>query len=193
MADFLVHVYNTAIGAVHHGFPDGSSVANNTNLSSLINGIFNERPQKRTLLPVWDLPLVLHFIALDMASLHCMGLLDLSRRSAFLLPLASGRRCSKIHALSVSSIHLRFRRRGVTMLLAKNQSMDFTPSPIELPDLRFTTGSPDDAPWCPVRSLKAVRKGEDQLFLCSHPPHGPASKATIARWVRDIIACACQM
>ena len=216
MADFLVHIYDTgaqartvqgyrtAIGAVHHGFPDGSSVASNANLSSLIKGIFNERPPTRSLLPEWDLPLVLRFIASDMASLRDMSLTDLSRRTVFLLALASGRRCSEVHALSVSGKHLRFRRRGVVLLpragfLAKNQSLDFTPLPIELPDLRLSTGSPDDAPWCPVRSLKfylsrtkAIRKGVDQLFLSSRPPHGPASKTTIARWVREVITSAYQ-
>ena len=208
VADFLVHIYDTgaqartvqgyrtAIGAVRHGFPDGSSVASNANLSSLIKGIFNERPPKRSLLPEWDLPLALRCIASDMASLHDMSLTDLSRRTVFL------RRCSDVHALSVSGRHLSVRRRAVVMLpragfWAKNQSLDFTPSPIVLPDLRLTTGSPDDAPWCPVRSLKfymsrtkAIKKGVDQLFISSRPPHSPASKATIARWVREVICSA---
>ena len=146
---------------MHHGFPDGSSVTSNANLSSLIRGIFNVRPPKRSLLPEGDLPLVLR-----------------------------------------SGKHLEFRQRVVMLpragFLAKETNLWVLPLlPIELPDIRLSTGSPDDAPWCPVRSLKfylshtkAIWKGVGQLFLSSRPPHGPASKATFARWVRDVITSA---
>jgi hypothetical protein len=81
VADFLVEVfqsgaqartvqgYRTAIGAIHLGFPGGATVSSSPVLSSLIKGIFNERPPTKTLLPEWDLPLVLRYIASD-----CLGL-----------------------------------------------------------------------------------------------------------------------
>ena len=128
-----------------------------------------------------------------------LSLYDLTRRTAFLIAVASGRRCSELHALSRSSKHLSFQSGHVCMLprvgfLAKNQTLSFTPTPIRLPDLRKATGCPDDAPWCPVRSLKfylartrELGRGSDHIFISSRPPHGPASKPTIARWVRSVI------
>ena len=214
IADFLLHVYKTgaqartvqgyrsAISAVHHGLPDGTSVSHNSCLSSLIKGMFNERPPIRKFLPEWDLPMVLRSIAADSSPLGSLSMLDLSKRTAFLVAVASGRRCSEIHALSTNAEHMRFSRSGVSMLpragfLAKNQTSEFTPTPIVLQDLRRATGCPDDAPWCPVRTLKfylsrtkALRKGRDQLFLSSRPPYNPASRATIANWVKSVVKSA---
>ena len=150
--------YRTAIGAIHRGFPDGSIVSNNSVLSSMIKGAFIKRPPSRSLIPEWDLPLVLRFIASDLSDMASLSLLDLTRRTVFLVAVASGRPCSELHALSCSRNHLEFNRTQVSLLprvgfLTMNQTVDFTPTPIILPDLRVATGCPDDAPWCPVRSL----------------------------------------
>ena len=191
--------YRTAIAAIHRGFADGSCVSTNSSLASMIKGAFHERPPVKSLQPEWDLPLVLRFISRDLSNMPKLSLIDLSRRTAFLMAVASGRRCSELHALSRSSKHLSFRRSYVCMLpragfLSKNQSLSFTPTPIKLPDLRVATGCPDDAPWCPVRSLKfylartrSLGQGSDHVFISSRPPFGPASRSTISRWVKSVI------
>ncbi len=76
----------------------------------------------------------------------------------------------------------------------KNQTPDFTPTPINLPDLCRTANSPDDGPWCPVRALKYYLKrtenlhgNKDRLFLITRKPYTGASKQSIARWLVDII------
>lgn len=126
-------------------------------------------------------------------------MMDLSRKTAFLVAAASGRRVSDIGALSVAENHLAFRSDGAHLLpragyLAKNQTQSFTPKHIILPDLRKAAGSPDDGPWCPVRALKfylrrtATYRGEvDQLFITAQKPFKAASSQTISRWIVSVI------
>ena len=190
----------TAIGAVHHGFPGGTTVSNSSAIHDLIKGMFNKRPPQKSLVPAWDLPRAIRLLAeppfepLDQASL-----LDLSRKTAFLVAAACGRRVSEIHALSTAEKHLEFRAMAVHLLpragfLAKNQTIDFTPKHIVLPDLRHASKSPDSGPWCPVRALryylhrtKPYRGNMDNLFLTTSKPVRVASKQTISRWIISVI------
>ena len=212
MADFLTEVflngaqartvsaYRTAIGALHHGFLNGSTVSNNPILYTLIKGMFHVRPPSRSLVPEWDLPTVLQFLASpEFCKLHKLSLLELSQRTAFLLAVACGRRCSEIHALSILPQHMRFSSEGVTLLpragyLAKNQSLVYTPEPVFLPDLRRATGNREDAPWCPVRCLKFYldrtkdRRGSiDQLFITTMGQPNPISKTALSRWIIALV------
>ena len=75
VADFLSEVftggaqartvqgYRAAIGAVHHGLPGGFTMSSSPILTQLIKGMFHLRPPVRRLIPAWDLPLVLQFLA----------------------------------------------------------------------------------------------------------------------------------
>ena len=195
-----VRAYRTAIAAIHHGFGQGMTVSNSPVLSSLVKGAFHQRPPKQDLVPEWDLSLVLQYLASDVFEPpHRISLLDLSRKTAFLVSLACGRRISEIHALSIDVNHTTFSSGGVTLLprvgfLAKNQTLDFTPRPVYLPDLVKATGSRDEHPWCPVRALKFYldqtlnRRGKvKQLFITSTKPHSAAAKGTISRWVISVI------
>ncbi len=212
VGDFLVSVFDsgassrtvrsfrTAVGVIHLGFGGGINVSNSPAIHDLIKGMLHKRPPSRSLVPAWDLPRTLRLLAESpYEPLHQASLSDTAKKTAFLIAAASGRRVSDIHALSVAKEHLSFSGNAARLLprsgyLAKNQSVNFTPSPIILPDLRKATGSTDDAPWCPVRALKfyldktaQYRGVHDQLFLTTQKPIKPASKQTIARWIVDII------
>ncbi len=160
MCDYLTWVFNeetasanairscrTAAGAIHHGFGGGSTVSNSPAIHDLIKGMFHKRPPSRSLVQAWDLSRVLRFM------------LDLTRKTTFLVAGASGRRVSEIHALSTPENHLELRRDATHLLLragflAKNQTLDFTFTPIILPNLRRARKCPNCGPWCPVRSLR---------------------------------------
>ncbi len=126
-------------------------------------------------------------------------MMDLTRKTAFLVAAASGRRVSEIHALSTAENHLELRKDAAHLLpragfLAKNQTLDFTPTPIILPDLRRASKSPDCGPWCPVRALRYYvhrtrpYRGEiDALFITVNKPVRRASKQTISRWIVSVI------
>ena len=200
-----IRCFRTAIASIHHGFEGGLTVSSSPTLSSLIKGTFHERPPDRSLVPAWDLSLALGVVAdSPYEPMHLLDLPELTRKTVFLVAAASGRRVSEIHALSTKEGHLRFSNGAVSLLpragfLAKNQTLDFTPKPIVLPDLRKASGSPDCGPWCPVRALKYYLQKterlrlrpdgttEDRLFLITVSPFTPAKKSTMARWIIQVI------
>jgi len=55
--------YRSAIAAIHQGFSDGSTVSSNSDLSTLLKGIFVVAARQRTLKETWDLPTVLRYLA----------------------------------------------------------------------------------------------------------------------------------
>ena len=195
-----IRSFRTAIGAIHLGFSNGTTVSNSPSLQALLKGMFNVRPPERSLVPSWDLPTALRLLSeqpyepLENATLE-----NLTKKTAFLVAVASGRRVSDIHALSLAPNHSDISKTRARLLprsgyLAKNQTPDFTPAPIILPGLRTAANSPDDGPWCPVRALlyythrtKGIRGEEDRLFITTTKPHKGAAKQTIARWLVDII------
>ena len=190
----------TAVAAVHHGFGEGNTVSNSPAIQDLIKGMFHQRPPTKSLVPSWDLPTALRFWAEPpFEPLHQANLMDLTRKTVFLVAAACGRRVSEIQALSVAENHIRWSSNAVHLLpragfLAKNQTLDFIPKHIILPDLRKASGSPDCGPWCPVQALKfyinrtAPYRGEvDSSFLTVNKPIKKASKQTMSRWIVSVI------
>ena len=127
---------SSAIAAIHTGFPDGSSVSDNNTLHHLIRGMFVERPLVRKLVSSWDL-----FQTLDTllrAPFEPMGsasLFHLSIKVVFLMAIATARRHSELHSLTVVDGHIRWEPGGVRLIpragfLTKNQSSDFSPPDI---------------------------------------------------------------
>ncbi|KAH3876826.1 hypothetical protein DPMN_000676 [Dreissena polymorpha] len=94
--------------------------------------------------------------------------------------MASSKRRSEIHALSIEESHLRFDSSdgSVTLLcqpgfLAKNQLPSMASKPFKVPSLSRTCGNEDeDRLLCPVRSLKfyisrvkSIRGSRKRLFI----------------------------
>ena len=208
VADFLVYLfdsglttatvknYRSAIAAIHGGFPDGSSVSNNDTLGQLIKGMFTSRPPTRKLVPSWDLFTVLTALSRPpFEPLSGTSLLNLSVKVAFLIAVATSRRRSELCSLTLEPGHIRWEPGGVRLIpradfLTKNQSESFAPPDIFLPDIKSLSTVPQDKLWCPVRALKwylgrtnSLRHGPDGLFITTTPPHRPASRDTIARWL----------
>ena len=75
IADFLVSLfdkkkflatirgYRSAIGSIHRGFPDGSSVSTSIHLCRLLRAFFLENPPVRTLVPFCRLPVVVRALS----------------------------------------------------------------------------------------------------------------------------------
>ena len=195
--------YRSAIGSVHTGFADGTSVSNNPLIHRLVRGLFHMRPPPQRLVPSWSLTAVLR--ALAKAPYEPIGkapLKWLSYKCAFLLTLASARRSSQITALSVESDCLVWTQNGVKLatklvFLAKNQRLNFTPEPISLRAMESFSDTPEDKLWCPVRALKfyvdrtkTIRKGCNQLFVKIVEPHNGISTLTLAGWIVNTIKAA---
>ena len=122
----------------------------------------------------------------------------LTLKAVFLVALASGRRRSEIRAISLSSSV--FSCRHVTLFfrpdfLAKNESNTFSHSTVVLPRIEKHSSVRADRAWCPVRALEyyvkrtaSIRGSHDQLFITHSAPHNPASGASMARWICEVIA-----
>ena len=158
-----------------------SKVCSDPSISELMRAMELKRPVSRSLTPKWDLSCVLWSLTkapyepLDQASLQF-----LTWKTAFLLTLASSKRRSEIHALSVEDGHCRFNNNNesVTLLtqpgfLAKTQLPSTASLPFTIPSLSDVCGSDDeDRLLCPVRSLrfyltrvKSLRGRRKRLFI----------------------------
>ena len=145
-------------------FKTGNRIGSNPVLSELIRSFELQRPVQRSLTPKWDLSWVLvclqkpPFEPLDKASKFHVTI-----KTAFLLALATAKRCSEIHALAMDSQHLRFNQSdgSVSLILksgflAKNQLPSVKPDPIVVPSLaRIYKWEHTDRLLCPVRALKS--------------------------------------
>ena len=173
-------------------FKTGNRVGSNPVLSELIRSFELQRPVQRSLTPKWDLSWVL--VCLQKAPfepLHKASKLHVTLKTAFLLALATAKRCSEIHALAMDSHHLSFNQSDgsvslivQTGLLTKNQLLSVKPDPIIVPSLaRICKREHLDRLLCPVRSLKfylnmttvlastvKIRKSQDFLAPISGSP-----------------------
>ena len=125
VADFLIHLFDdkkalstiashrTAIGTMHSGFPDGSSVSSSVHLSRLLRSFFLSRPPERTLVPPWSLHAVLRALAKPpFEPLAQASFLHLTVKTVFMVAVASGQRRSTLHALTLEPGHIRWNPPG---------------------------------------------------------------------------------
>jgi hypothetical protein len=193
-----VRNYKSAILAIHRGFPDGSKINDDRSIKLLLDGMFNTRPPQRKEVPPWDLNMVLEYLkGPPFEPLGSATLKNLTLKTVMLVALASGRRCSELHAISASASA--FSRTGANLFfrpdfVAKNESASFQHPSIFLPTIDSTSSIREDIFWCPVRAVRyyldrtsGLRGKADQMFLTHASPNGPASKSTIARWIVSVI------
>ena len=168
-------------------------------LSLLIRNFHLERPRIKLLVPQWNLSLVLHCLKKEpFEPASQVALKYLSYKCCFLLALASGRRRSEIHALSVAESCLRFAQddSSVTLItdpafLAKNQLPDKGAEPIFVPALSTISSSEQDLLLCPVRILKIYllrtkslrSRNSSRLFIPVKSGVDTISAKSISTWI----------
>ena len=92
-----VKACRTAAPAIHHGFDGGISVSRSPALKDLVKAMFNKRLPSTSLVTSWDLPQALRLLAEPVfESMDQKGLMNLSRKTAFLVDAASERPVSDI-------------------------------------------------------------------------------------------------
>lgn len=183
-------------------FRRARAVCSNPAISELFRAFEQKRPVSHSLTPKWDLACVLW--SLTKAPYEPLGqasLQHLTWKTVFLLALASAKRRSELHALSVEDGHVRFNNLdgSVSLLcqsgfLAKNQLPSVAPTPFTIPSLSQVCGQNDpDRLLCPVRALKyylqrvkPLRGLRKRLFI-PMKGGGDVSAASISRWVAATI------
>ena len=198
-----VKVYLAAISACHIGFGD-KSVGQHPLVRQFMKGARHLHPVSKSLVPSWDLALVLD--ALSQPPFEPLEGLDmklLSLKTALLLALVTAKRVSDIHAFSVAPECMRFNGDAKVVLktnpafLPKNRLV--TPLPVELAAFCPPPFASDEERrkhnLCPVRALtvyldrtKAVRKSS-QLFVSWDPKAAglPISKIRLSQWIVEAI------
>lgn len=189
--------YRSAISSTrkHLG---GLNLGQDTRISDLLRNLELERPRSLNVIPKWDIKFVLHCLkSLPFEPLSTISMSTLSHKTAFLLALASSKRRSELHAISLSSVEFNSDFSEVRLdtfpgFLAKNQLPSEIRDPVVIPALK------DFKSLCPVRTLRCYiarsalfRKGRKRLFI----PFAPSavkeiSAPSISRWIVSCIKTA---
>ena len=173
-------------------------------ITNLFKAFGIERPITRRLFPLWDLPKVLRALStLPYEPISDTTLRDLTKKTMFLLALASGKRRSEIAALVADARHLQFAtgHSSVTLIPAltfrsKTQPALRPSEPWTIPSLAAVVGREDDRLLCPVRALcwylertkSDVRRGPDsQLFLPLDPAVPSTTPNMVSRLLYNVI------
>ena len=195
--------YVAAISACHPSFQE-KSLGSVAEIRDFIGGVFKLRPPVKSIIPRWDLGIVLHALAmgpfepLSEASLQC-----LTYKTAFLVAITSAARVSELQALDSRPELSRLHRHKATLRL-NPAFMPKVPNPTYLDreiELEAFYPNPKDHlekalhKLCPVRALRfylqrteALRQ-DPQLFV-SYQTGGEGkkvSKSTISRWIKQTI------
>lgn len=209
LAFSTIKVYLAAISACHVGFGD-KTAGQHPLICQFMKGARRLRPTLRSLVAPWDLTTVLSALSgPPFEPLLQVELKLLSFKTVLLLALASAKRVSDIHALSVNASCMQFLRGDSKVLLKPNPAFMpkvFNPTlsclPIELAAFSPPPFSSEEHQrlnaLCPVRALRtyvdrtaAFRKSE-QLFVSWAQPHRgkPLSKQRLSHWMVEAIVAA---
>ena len=196
--------YRSALTHIMSTF--GLDISNNADIRALISNFTRERPISHRVLPRWDISVVLRYLMKPpFEPMKMASLADLTRKTAFLVMLASAKRNSELWAFSANvtygtdagTVTLKF----LPGFIAKTH-MPGRPE-TELRPVTFPALAPSvsyDSPernLCPVRALRyylsRTKAGTDpnrpnRLFVAHKVGHvGDISKMTISGWIKAII------
>ncbi|XP_021322973.1 uncharacterized protein [Danio rerio] len=203
-----IKVYLAAITACHVGF-DGSTAGQHPLIRRFMKGARRSLPVTRRVVPEWDLSMVLDALTHHpFETLEAISLKHLSFKTALLLALASAKRVSDLHALSVHPSCIKFSLSGEKVSLRPNPAFmpkcfpNFSCEGVELsafhpPPFSSTEDQRLNA-LCPVRALRAYInrtssfRRSDQLFISWAPPNrgNPISKQRLSHWLVEAISLA---
>ena len=168
-------------------------------IHDLLRSFQVEAPVREVRLPSWDLPTILDYLrSSPFEPLSSASLRDLTRKTLFLLSLATAKRVGELQALSrrvsfsSSSAGLSY----VPEFVAKTESaIRPLPRSFEVKSLGdFAAGLPEDLLLCPVRSLSAyltrtsgIVNRPRCLFVSSKCPSRAMSKNDMSYLLREVI------
>jgi hypothetical protein len=212
VADFLLHLftkkrlatktikgYRTSINSVWS--IDGRTTSDSAQINVLMKSFEAERPKSMIVFPQWDLNLVLRALRkAPYEPLSKASIQHLTRKTAFLLLLASARRVGDVHAIDPKRIT---KRPGEIRLVphpgylpkiydcAEGQKRF---QPIIIKRLSNITTSQLELTLCPARALeiydsyaRSVAPNRQQFFLSLKSSTQSVKKQTMSGWVAALI------
>ena len=221
IADFLLDLFNRGKVKVRtiEGYRSaisstlklrGRSVGTDPFLSGLIGSFYTDRPVEPSLIPKWDLALVLSGLTkwpFESKDMSTVSLTHLTYKTVFLLSLASGARRGEIHALDLSLLRWSEDGHSVTLRprvgfmakthVAKDPGTAYRGFTVRSMSATMDKSEPERT-LCPVRALRFyikrtenLRAGRKPLFLPIRETKGSSlSPNTISSWLRKAILLA---
>lgn len=167
------------------------SVGKDPLVISLLKGLYNNSPPAARYSKTWDPDLVLAH--LDITAGAPLSLLELSRKLVTLVALCSLLRTCEISSILFDSIEISDSR--VSFTLGKPRKGQHE-GPLHR--LSIEAYSPNVS-ICPVKCMEEyldrtaglrVSSTSSSLLLSSNKPHGPASVASVGRWIKEQLSAA---
>jgi len=164
----------------------GPDFSDNRLLKNFMKGIFHQRPNFPKHPQVWDVKLVLEFFRTSTND----TLIFLSGKLCTLFLLLSAQRCQTLHLVQLQDVILD--QNQITILtnhLLKQSRPNFHLEPITL------VNYPKHKKLCIVETFKQYLDrtaslrfpNEPGLLISTQSPHKGITRATIARWVKNIL------
>ena len=200
-----IRSYTSAFTAIR-GRIEGYTFSTHPWIAQFLKAVLLKRPPVKTLVPTWDLDIVLTYLQSEVFEpMEEVPLSLWTLKTVFLLAITSACRCGELQALDIREGYMAFRRTNVSLrtnitFVPKVAKPDYINRVINLDALK-TSGSGKVSKrlllLCPVRALriyldksKSVRQQDVfQLFVTygSRGAGSPVSKQRIASWLVQCI------
>ena len=187
-----VNSYRSAI-SVSHPDIDGMAIGKHPVITRFMQGIYNSRPSQPRYKFVWDVRIVVRHIKAMLPS-EKLPLKELSWKLVTLLAITNADRASDLKLLDLN--FRVFTSEGVRFEVAGLSKTCRSGPPREVVYGRFAS-SPSIRPVSTLQEYEKktshmrCQSGDSKpLFISYCKPHKPVSSATIARWVKSMLAAA---
>ena len=150
-------------------------VANHSLIQKVVKGTYDTQPPASCYIVIWDTDVLLQY--LDSLNNTCHDFKLLSCKTAILLTILSGQQVSTIHAFQLSQLQL-----------TKHSRPGRSNPPIvfhRYPHRRQLF--PLQTIWDYVMQGTLLAPQIGEYFITHHKLYHPASKDTLARWVKDML------
>ena len=177
----------------------GFDIRNNEDIGDVIRALQIQDPPGSKEIVYWNLDVVLRFLCSSkFEPLEQASLVDLTKKTLFLITLALAKRVSEIQALS-RLVGFSVEGAVVSLIMGFRAKNDYKckalPRSFLIKSLIDLVGNEEEAKLCPVRALKIylLRTRElrgphnCRLFVAPRDPTRPASKNAISYFIRRLI------
>lgn len=165
----------------------GKTVGSDPRVVRFLKGVFELRTPVAKYSDIWDVDILLNFFRKKNDNEELL-LKELTKKLCALLLISTAQRVQTLCFITLSSI--KFNNDECRIQIAgklKHTRTNFKQKPLELkcfPEKKVCVL----CCLCEyIDRTKELRKENDQLLLCYQKPYQPASKATVARWLGDVL------
>lgn len=185
---------NTARSAISSVFSvtKDMQIGNSPLIRRFMRGVFNKRPSLPRYNCTWDVGNVLSFIT-SWPENHVLDLKRLSMKTAILLLLVMGQRCQTVHLIDIRNLELgeNYLKIRIAELVKQSRPNRGVPE-------FYIESFNSNSQVCVVQTIRCYLDKTrhlradtcHQLFVATQKPHQAVSRATISRWVKQLLVCA---